>query len=148
VVESLSDVAGRLKAEALGFPGAWEDHPWGESVVKVGKKVFVFLGTPPDERDDGTYGFSVKLPESAEQALLMPGSEPTGYGLGRAGWVSIRLEPGDDVPVDVLCDWIDESYRAVAAKKLIRQLDAERAADEAEEAEADDDVEPREGGTT
>jgi predicted DNA-binding protein (MmcQ/YjbR family) len=128
-------VAERLKAEALGFPGAWEDHPWGETVVKVGKKVFVFLGMSPAEREDGSYGFSVKLPESGEQALLLPGAEPTGYGLGRAGWVSIRVAPGDDdVPVDVFCDWIDESYRAVATKTLIKQLDAQRAT-EAEESD-------------
>ncbi|MBA3709787.1 MAG: hypothetical protein H0W83_13320, partial [Planctomycetes bacterium] len=33
-----------LRAFALAFPGAYEDFPWGERVVKVAKKVFVFLG--------------------------------------------------------------------------------------------------------
>jgi hypothetical protein len=30
---------------ALGFPDAYEDHPWEEDVVKVGKKIFVFWGS-------------------------------------------------------------------------------------------------------
>jgi len=34
----------RLHERALTFPGAWEDHPWGETCVKVGKKIFVILG--------------------------------------------------------------------------------------------------------
>jgi predicted DNA-binding protein (MmcQ/YjbR family) len=37
--------AERLKSFALELPEAWEDHPWGDTVVKVGKKVFVFLGS-------------------------------------------------------------------------------------------------------
>jgi predicted DNA-binding protein (MmcQ/YjbR family) len=120
---SLREVAEVLKGEALSFPGAWEDHPWGDTVAKVGKKVFAFLGSPPEA---GEYGFSVKLPESADQALSFPGAEPTGYGLGRAGWVTLRFKEGDDVPVDLCRDWIDESYRAVATKTMIKQLDAER----------------------
>ena len=77
--------AERIRAFALALPGAWEDHPWGESVAKVGKKVFAFLGMP---EEGGSLSLSVKLPESAEEALSMPFAEPTGYGLGRAGWVS------------------------------------------------------------
>lgn len=127
--DALHDLAERLKAEALAFPEAWEDHPWGDTVVKVRKKVFVFLGVLPDETEDGSYGFSVKLPESAEVALTMPGNEPTGYGLGRAGWVSVRVQPGDDPPADLYSDWLDESYRAVAPKTLVKQLDAERGTD-------------------
>ena len=33
-----------LRAAALAYPEAYEDHPWGETVVKVRGKVFVFFG--------------------------------------------------------------------------------------------------------
>jgi predicted DNA-binding protein (MmcQ/YjbR family) len=102
---------------ALTLPGAWEDHPWGETVVKVGKKVFVFLGMG----EDGG-GCSVKLRESQDQALSAPGAEPTGYGLGKAGWVSIPFK-GRSPAVGLLRDWVEESYRLVAPKKLIKELD-------------------------
>jgi hypothetical protein len=36
----------RVLRFALGFPGAYEDHPWDEDVIKVAKKIFVFLGAP------------------------------------------------------------------------------------------------------
>jgi predicted DNA-binding protein (MmcQ/YjbR family) len=101
-----------LVAFALTFPEAWEDHPWGDTVVKVRSKIFVFVG---DEQ------VTVKLVESHEHALSVEGAEPTGYGLGKAGWVTV---PFVDVPLDVARDWIEESYRIVAPKRLIAQLDA------------------------
>jgi predicted DNA-binding protein (MmcQ/YjbR family) len=106
-----------VRAFALGLPGAWEDHPWGDTVVKVGKKIFVFLGEGSDHR-----GCSVKLRESQDQALAAPGAEPTGYGLGKAGWVSIPFT-GRSPAVGLLCDWVEESSRLVAPKKLINELD-------------------------
>jgi len=107
-----------LLKHALSYPGAWEDHPWGETVVKVKTKIFIFLGKP----DDGL-SLSVKLPESRTFALGLDWAEPTGYGLGKAGWVSARFGAKDKPPVDVLCKWIDESYRAVAPVTLLKQFD-------------------------
>lgn len=88
-------------------------------MVKVNKKIFVFLGT-----DHGSEGrmMSVKLPDSNAQALMVPGAEPTGYGLGRGGWVSVPLTPTAP-PLAVLTDWVEESYRAVAPKRLAQRLD-------------------------
>lgn len=103
---------------AVTFPGAHEDHPWGETVVKVRKKIFVFLGE--DGNEPG--GFSVKLDESLEAALAVDGAEPSGYGLGRAGWVSVPLK-GRSPSIGVLKDWVEESYRRVAPKTLVRELD-------------------------
>jgi predicted DNA-binding protein (MmcQ/YjbR family) len=111
-----------LRAFALGLPGAYEEFPWGESVVKVNKKVFVFLGMAP--APDMGLSFSVKLPISGDDVLSLPFTEPTGYGLGKHGWVTARFMPGEQPPVAVACDWIVESYRAVAPKKLVAQLDS------------------------
>jgi predicted DNA-binding protein (MmcQ/YjbR family) len=113
----------KVLEHALELPGAHLDHPWGEDVAKVGKKVFAFLGT--DDGDDP--GMSVKLRESREQALLSPGAEPTGYGLGDAGWVTIPFAGAPPLPV--LRDWVEESYRIVAPKRLVAELDASQPAD-------------------
>ena len=36
-------------------------------------------------------GISCKLPQSGEAALMLPFAKPTGYGLGKSGWVSRQL---------------------------------------------------------
>jgi predicted DNA-binding protein (MmcQ/YjbR family) len=110
-----------LRAYALGFPEAREDFPWGERVVKVGDKVFVFLGRDED------VGVTVKLPSSGLMALSLPFASPTGYGLGKSGWVTARFGPRDKPPMELLRKWIDESYRAVAPKQLVKALDEPRA---------------------
>lgn len=109
---------GILRAFALHYPGAHEEFPWGERVIKVQGKVFVFLG-----RDEGL-GLSVKLPQSRLMALGLPFASPTGYGLGKSGWVTAQFGARAKPPLDLLRAWIDESYRAVAPKKLIARLSA------------------------
>jgi predicted DNA-binding protein (MmcQ/YjbR family) len=116
----LAAIADRLREFALSLPGATEEFPWGESVAKVRGKVFVFLG----RREPGSLGFSVKLPHSGGDVLAMPFATPTGYGLGKAGWVSMTFGPDDDLPAEMLEAWVLESYRAIAPKKLIAELDA------------------------
>lgn len=118
---TLRQAAKALKKHALSLPEAYEDHPWGESVAKVRKKVFVFFGHGESDH----LGFSVKLPESLEAALHLPFTEPTGYGLGKAGWVSVDFRKGAP-PLDIFKDWIEESYCAVAPKKLAAQLQNNR----------------------
>ncbi|WP_171166909.1 MmcQ/YjbR family DNA-binding protein [Streptomyces sp. I05A-00742] len=111
----------RIRAFALSLPGAVEEFPWGGSaVVKVNKKIFVFLG----DEDAEAPGISVKLrnEEAHGHALAVPGAAPTGYGLGRAGWVSVPLG-GGGTPVELFCDWVEESYRTVAPRRLVAELD-------------------------
>ncbi len=103
-----------VRAFALAYPETREDHPWGESAIKVKGKTFVFMGL-----GDGKFGLSVKLPRSREFALDYPFTEPTHYGLGNSGWVSARFAGKDSPPLDVLCAWVDESFRAIAPRKLV-----------------------------
>jgi predicted DNA-binding protein (MmcQ/YjbR family) len=115
----------KVREFALGLPGAAEEFPWGETVAKVNKKVFVFLGV-----SDGSYpmGVTVKLKDAAAHAhaLTSPGAEPAGYGLGKAGWVRVPLAKKGAPAADLLCDWVEESYRAIAPKRLTAELDTRR----------------------
>jgi predicted DNA-binding protein (MmcQ/YjbR family) len=116
------EIRRKLLAYALELPEAWEDSPWDHAVAKVRKKVFLFTG----EAGDGyPPRITVKLPESGDHALSLPQASPAGYGLGRSGWVQVELTPEPPLPpLDVLMDWVEESYRAVAPKTLAKQLDA------------------------
>ncbi|MBT2400152.1 MmcQ/YjbR family DNA-binding protein [Streptomyces sp. ISL-100] len=110
---------------ALGLPEAVEEFPWGpeDCVVKVNKKIFVFLGNTDGPQPPG---LSVKLKDPAlhEHAMTAPGAEPTGYGLGKAGWVSVPLGEKGAPTAEVLCEWVEESYRTVALKRQVKELDA------------------------
>ncbi len=114
-------IEAELRDHALAFPESHEDFPWGERALKVKGKVFVFMRLA-----DGTLGLSVKLPFTGDEALAESFAKPTGYGLGKSGWVAFTFEGAGDVPVDRLKRWIGESYRAVAPKRLVEVLDGPR----------------------
>ena len=109
-----------LRARALGHPEAWADEPWpGDHVVKVGKKIFVFLG---GEGADVSLG--VKLPHSLLFARAQPFVTKMGYGMDKSGWVVARFAKGDKIPLPLLLGWIDESYETVAATALPKRKPA------------------------
>jgi predicted DNA-binding protein (MmcQ/YjbR family) len=112
-VRSLKKSFRALRAVALSYPETHEDHPWGESAIKVRGKTFLFMHLV-----EGRLSLSVKLVERLEFALQYPFASPTRYGLGKSGWVTASFSTNDKPPLDVLSAWIDESFRAVAPKQL------------------------------
>ena len=102
------------------YPGAHEKSPWpGHRDLAVNDKTFAYLSAPGDEAS-----MSLKLPKSNGLALSLPGSQPTPYGLGKSGWVSLTFPSDAELPpVAMLESWLEESYRAQAPKKLLAQLD-------------------------
>ncbi len=111
---------------ALSLPEAWPDTPWGDRVVKVGEKIFLFVSGPESERPVIT----VKVPESRDHALSYPEAFPTRYGLGKHGWVTLFVDTVPEQEREVLIDFTEESYRAVATKTLVKRLEAEIARSE------------------
>jgi predicted DNA-binding protein (MmcQ/YjbR family) len=103
-----------LRKFALTLDGARLDHPWGEDVVKVKGKVFIFLG-PPDDTSEWLMG--VKLTRSLLYARSRTDVEAMGYGLGKSGWCSVKRPKTGRVDMKLMKDWIAESYEAVAPKK-------------------------------
>jgi predicted DNA-binding protein (MmcQ/YjbR family) len=109
-----------LRKRALAYPQTVEHFPWGHSAFKVKGKVFLFLYRNDDE---GFLSLSLKLPVSGQMALALPFAKPTEYGLGKSGWVTARFDGDADIPLDMLLEWLDESFRAIAPKRVLAQLE-------------------------
>ena len=103
-----------LRAFGLAFPGAHSKSPWpGHDDLAVKDKTFAYLPA-----DGEPFSLSVKLAYTSEMALDLPYAKPTGYGLGKSGWITAKFRPGDAVPLEMLYEWLDESYRTIAPAKL------------------------------
>jgi predicted DNA-binding protein (MmcQ/YjbR family) len=117
---AIDAIVSELRAFGLAYPGAHLKSPWpGHADLAVNDKTFTYLSVEGEP-----LAISCKLPRSAELALALPFTRPTPYGLGKAGWVSAQFTAPKEVPVAMLKEWIDESYRAQAPKRLIKQRDA------------------------
>jgi predicted DNA-binding protein (MmcQ/YjbR family) len=94
-----------LREYCLRFDGAYEDYPWGETVYKVGDRIFAFIGGRDDHR------VTVKArPEDADVLVQRPGIERAAY-IGRHGWVSILID-GEEA-LELALHLIGDSYDLV-----------------------------------
>jgi predicted DNA-binding protein (MmcQ/YjbR family) len=106
-----------IAERALGYPEVVEEAPWGHRAFKIRGKTFMFLSA-----EAGQLSFSLKLPVSGEDVLGLTFTEPTGYGLGKSGWVTSSFSADDEVPLLLVEAWVDESFRAIAPKKVVASL--------------------------
>lgn len=102
-----------LLAYCLAKPGAWQDQPWeGDTVVKVGPKIFAFLGSGEP------LGVGLKCAASREAAdewlLRYPADASVMPYIGRSGWNSLRI--GGEIDDDEIMEAIDASYAAIVSK--------------------------------
>jgi predicted DNA-binding protein (MmcQ/YjbR family) len=103
IVDRLPE-AERVDVEAWG----------GEPTFRVRGKNFVFT-------DQVASGVSVKLPKDEAAAVVAtdPLAQPTGYGLGRHGWVSVEIGPrANAARWRQVEEWVRTSYCMVAPKTL------------------------------
>jgi predicted DNA-binding protein (MmcQ/YjbR family) len=106
-----------LLAHCLSKPGAWQDEPWeGDTVVKVGPKIFAFLGSADGAATHGSVGVKCAAHRDAadEWLKLYPDDASVMAYIGRSGWNTLRF--GGAIPDDEVLDAVDESYRMIVAK--------------------------------
>jgi predicted DNA-binding protein (MmcQ/YjbR family) len=102
-----------LLAYCLAKPGAWQDEPWEtDVVVKVGPKIFAFLGS------ESATAVGVKCGRTREEAdewlLRFPADASVMAYIGRSGWNSLRIDGA--IGDDELLEAVDASYDAVVSK--------------------------------
>ncbi len=78
--------------------------------------MFLWMG----QRDAEIPAVCVKLSRSYEEAVAVARAERTTIsGLGQWGWLTVRLTAVD---VPLVCDWVEESYRNVAPRRFLVEL--------------------------
>ena len=123
---SAVDRMAKLEAMVARLPEAErvDIEAWGgEPTFRVRGKNFVFSNHEAS-------GLSVKLPKDEAEAVVATDAavEPTGYGLGRHGWVSVSLPARPSAARwREVEEWVRTSYTLVAPKKLAQQVLAEDA---------------------
>jgi predicted DNA-binding protein (MmcQ/YjbR family) len=107
----------KLLAYCLAKPGAWQDQPWeGDVVVKVGPRIFAFLGSQPARGERPAVGLKCGPNRDVADEWLAryPDDAHASAYIGRSGWN--RLRAGGAIPDDELLEAIDASYDAIVAK--------------------------------
>jgi predicted DNA-binding protein (MmcQ/YjbR family) len=113
-MDRLEQIIGRLPDATRVDIEAWGDEP----TFRVGGKVFVF--TNPDATM-----LTVKLTKEEAAAVTATDSDaaPTGYGLGRNGWVTVNIgRRASQARWQEVEEWVRTSYTLVAPKRLARQI--------------------------
>lgn len=112
------NLAKLLADAALRYPGANEDVACAGTALekrsfKAKDKAFLFLGTKDA---------MLKLGESLSEADALSAGDPQACKVGAHGWVTITLACAQQLSKEQLLRWLEESYRLVAPKKLVAQL--------------------------
>jgi predicted DNA-binding protein (MmcQ/YjbR family) len=109
-----------IRSIASKYPEAEKTFLFGDhEVFRVRRKVYVWLG----RTDGGGTYLSVKLKDSQHAAMMLPFVSPASYGMAKWGWIAAEF-PRGKLPRELVAQWIDESYRHTAPKRLVKQLDA------------------------
>lgn len=111
----------RLRAVCLALPEAVEVLAWGRPTFRAGKKIFVTAGAHMDRPHTIVF-----KPDPEERRALVEDPRffiPPYYG--PAGWLAIDFgAPGADWVE--LAELVETSYRQVALKRQLAELDRRR----------------------
>jgi predicted DNA-binding protein (MmcQ/YjbR family) len=99
----------------MGLPETSEGTSCENRAFRARKKNFMFVGEKGDH-----VRLMVRLGPSADKAAGL--ADPR-VEVGKHGWVTINCAATDAPDIDLLLQWVIESYRLLAPKTLVRELD-------------------------
>jgi predicted DNA-binding protein (MmcQ/YjbR family) len=110
----------RLRKICLALPEAHEVEAWGEPTFRVRNKIFAMYAGADNHHGRGRPGLWLKgapgdqesMVQTAPQCFFVPPY------VGPSGWVGIWLD--GVVEWDEVADFVRDSYRLIAPKKLSR----------------------------
>jgi predicted DNA-binding protein (MmcQ/YjbR family) len=109
----------QLRKVCAVLPGVTEHRDgFGHTTLRVGKKSFAILG-----EHDGTPSLALKTDLDTQAALVKRSAFYRTPYVGQHGWVSIDGDVGK-LDWSAIEELIVEAYRAIAPKKLIKQLES------------------------
>jgi predicted DNA-binding protein (MmcQ/YjbR family) len=112
----------RLRALCLAFPEAVEVLAWGRPTFRAGKKIFVTAGSSMDR----PHSIVFKPDPEERRALVQDARFFIPPYFGPAGWLAIDFDTPRTDWVE-LAELVETSYRQVALKRQLVQLDLWRA---------------------
>lgn len=105
-----SDVARAIRDHAMTLPRAEEGTSCVNRAFKAGGKNFAFLGETEE-----LFKLRLKLKDSIDEVNER-------FDLGSSGWTMLAFPPDDAPPLEDLGRWIEESFRLLAPKKIVAEL--------------------------
>ena len=111
----------RLRAVCLDLPEAVEVLAWGRPTFRAGKKIFVTAGASMDRPHSMVF-----KPDPEERRALVADPRffiPPYYG--PAGWLALDFGEPDTDWVE-LAELVETSYRQVALRRQLAELDRRR----------------------
>jgi len=111
-------VSDKIRDHAMTFPETVEGSSCVNRAFKAGGKNFAFLG-----EKDGECSLRLKLESSIPDLEERSSADSDRWQVGKGGWVLLKFPPGDAPKIAELRGWITESFRLLAPRKVVAQLD-------------------------
>lgn len=111
----------KLRTICLALPDARETVTFGHPTFQAGTKTFVVL---EEYKGELCFVFKAELP--VQQALIQSPRFFAAPYIGKKGWTSLRVGGGLDW--GEIEDLATQSYRLVASKRMVAELDGESVA--------------------
>ncbi|MCB9870347.1 MAG: MmcQ/YjbR family DNA-binding protein [Planctomycetes bacterium] len=113
-----TDPTTAIRQKAGSFPDTIRGTPCNQESFKVGKTAFLYIG--PGAKGEG-FKAMFKLASSMAQAEKLAAEQPDRFGVGSAGWVSVRFSVEKPLAKSIWEKWLAESYALARPAKQAGQ---------------------------